>query len=119
MAMVYASIEHETNINLIVTDYCISRMTGYDLLKRGSSNLNEIPVVIVSSENVLPESRNNYSSNNLIIDSSFVTKPDILCHVLSSCFVYQYRCLEEGAKEFMLEPTKQSDVKKLRCHMTK
>ncbi|XP_049352611.1 two-component response regulator ORR4-like [Solanum verrucosum] len=86
----------ETNTNLIITDYCISRMTGYDLLKRvkGSSNLREIPVVIVSSENVLPESRSNYSSSNLL-------------------------CLEEGAKEFMLELIKQSDVKKLRCHMTK
>ncbi|KAK6779749.1 hypothetical protein RDI58_021933 [Solanum bulbocastanum] len=55
----YNKNTRETNINLIVTDYCISRMTGYNLLKRvkGSSNLKEIPVVIVSSENVLPESR--------------------------------------------------------------
>ncbi|XP_015158437.1 two-component response regulator ORR4-like [Solanum tuberosum] len=55
----FDSILQETNTNLIITDYCISRMTGYDLLKRvkGSSNLKEIPVVIVSSENVLPESR--------------------------------------------------------------
>lgn len=41
-------------INLIITDYCMPGMTGYDLLKRikGTSALKEIPVVIMSSENV-------------------------------------------------------------------
>ncbi|XP_059291478.1 two-component response regulator ARR17-like isoform X2 [Lycium ferocissimum] len=50
----YSNSTRETNINLIITDYCMPGMTGYDLLKRvkGSSNLKEIPVVIVSSENV-------------------------------------------------------------------
>ncbi|KAJ7567905.1 hypothetical protein O6H91_01G011400 [Diphasiastrum complanatum] len=35
-------------INLIITDYCMPGMTGYDLLK----TVKEIPVVIMSSENV-------------------------------------------------------------------
>ncbi|OIT26217.1 two-component response regulator orr4 [Nicotiana attenuata] len=63
-------------------------MTGNDLLKRvkGSSNLKEIHVVIVSSENV-PTQIKKY--------------------------------LEEGGQEFMLKPLKQSDVKKLKCNMTK
>lgn len=41
-------------INLIITDYCMPGMSGYDLLKRikESSALKEIPVVIMSSENV-------------------------------------------------------------------
>uniref|UniRef100_A0A1D1YWF5 Two-component response regulator ARR9 n=1 Tax=Anthurium amnicola TaxID=1678845 RepID=A0A1D1YWF5_9ARAE len=41
-------------VNMIITDYCMPEMTGYDLLKRvkESSALKEIPVVIVSSENV-------------------------------------------------------------------
>ncbi|CAA7391131.1 unnamed protein product [Spirodela intermedia] len=41
-------------VNLILTDYCMPEMTGYDLLKRvkGSSALRDIPVVIMSSENV-------------------------------------------------------------------
>ncbi|XP_024533257.1 two-component response regulator ARR7 [Selaginella moellendorffii] len=41
-------------INLIITDYCMPEMTGYDLLKKvkESSALKEIPVVIMSSENV-------------------------------------------------------------------
>nr|GMD67054.1 two-component response regulator ARR17 [Ipomoea batatas] len=44
----------QSKVNLIITDYCMPGMTGYDLLKRvkGSSDLKEIPVVIVSSENV-------------------------------------------------------------------
>ncbi|MCO5571384.1 hypothetical protein L7F22_025124 [Adiantum nelumboides] len=41
-------------INLIITDYCMPGMTGYDLLKivKGTCSLKEIPVVILSSENV-------------------------------------------------------------------
>ncbi|XP_040986998.1 two-component response regulator ARR15 [Juglans microcarpa x Juglans regia] len=42
-------------VNLIMTDYSMPGMTGYELLKKikGSSVLREIPVVIMSSENVL------------------------------------------------------------------
>ncbi|XP_030520566.1 two-component response regulator ARR9 isoform X2 [Rhodamnia argentea] len=41
-------------VNLIITDYCMPGMTGYDLLKKikESSSLRDIPVVIMSSENV-------------------------------------------------------------------
>ncbi|PIA48139.1 hypothetical protein AQUCO_01400608v1 [Aquilegia coerulea] len=41
-------------VNLIITDYCMPGMTGYDLLKKikESSSLKNIPVVIMSSENV-------------------------------------------------------------------
>ncbi|RWR84647.1 two-component response regulator ORR3-like protein [Cinnamomum micranthum f. kanehirae] len=41
-------------VNMIITDYCMPEMTGFDLLKRvkESSALREIPVFIMSSENV-------------------------------------------------------------------
>lgn len=44
----------EVDVNLIITDYCMPGMTGYDLLKKikESSLLKDIPVVIMSSENV-------------------------------------------------------------------
>ncbi|KAK7265730.1 hypothetical protein RJT34_33353 [Clitoria ternatea] len=71
-------------VNLIMTDYSMPGMTGYELLKKikqESSVFREIPVVVMSSENVL-------------------TRID--------------RCLEEGAEEFLLKPVKLSDVTRLK-----
>ncbi|KAF3497727.1 hypothetical protein DY000_02056462 [Brassica cretica] len=44
----------EVEVNLIITDYCMPGMTGYDLLKKlkESAAFKSIPVVIMSSENV-------------------------------------------------------------------
>ncbi|CAK9135901.1 unnamed protein product [Ilex paraguariensis] len=43
-----------SKINLIITDYCMPGMTGYELLKKikESSMMREVPVVIMSSENI-------------------------------------------------------------------
>ncbi|XP_078442759.1 two-component response regulator ORR3-like [Wolffia australiana] len=48
------AVSKSPNVNMIITDYCMPGMTGYELLKvvKESSALKEIPVVIVSSENV-------------------------------------------------------------------
>jgi two-component response regulator (ARR-A family) len=45
---------NDLQVNMIITDYCMPGMSGYDLLKRvkESSKLKEIPVVVMSSENV-------------------------------------------------------------------
>ncbi|KAL6639162.1 hypothetical protein ACP70R_022892 [Stipagrostis hirtigluma subsp. patula] len=44
----------EPNVSMIITDYSMPEMTGYELLKKvkESSELRLIPVVIMSSENV-------------------------------------------------------------------
>ncbi|KAI9111311.1 hypothetical protein K1719_017723 [Acacia pycnantha] len=44
----------DLEVNLIITDYCMPGMTGYDLLRKikESESLKNIPVVIMSSENV-------------------------------------------------------------------
>ncbi|CAA2985929.1 two-component response regulator ARR17 [Olea europaea subsp. europaea] len=46
--------DNASKVNLIITDYCMPGMTGYELLKKikESSNMKDVPVVIVSSENV-------------------------------------------------------------------
>ncbi|KAL6530536.1 Two-component response regulator Orr9 [Orobanche minor] len=46
--------QQEVEVNLVITDYCMPGMTGYDLLKKmkESSSLRDIPVVIMSSEDV-------------------------------------------------------------------
>ncbi|KAI4343792.1 hypothetical protein L6164_011101 [Bauhinia variegata] len=62
-ALQYLGLDGEKNsvafdsvkVNLIMTDYSMPGMTGYELLKRikESSIFREIPVVIMSSENIL------------------------------------------------------------------
>ncbi|KAL8555265.1 hypothetical protein ACS0TY_003174 [Phlomoides rotata] len=44
----------EVEVNLIITDYCMPGITGYDLLRKikESTSFKDIPVVIMSSENV-------------------------------------------------------------------
>ncbi|MCL7028973.1 hypothetical protein MKW94_006300 [Papaver nudicaule] len=51
---VSSDFHQEIEVNLIITDYCMPGMTGYDLLKKikESSSFKDIPVVIMSSENV-------------------------------------------------------------------
>ncbi|XP_068497769.1 two-component response regulator ORR3-like [Phaseolus vulgaris] len=46
--------QQDVDVNLIITDYCMPGMTGYDLLRKikESKSLKNIPVVIMSSENV-------------------------------------------------------------------
>ncbi|CAN0916998.1 Two-component response regulator ARR9 [Linum grandiflorum] len=49
------SNDHDADqVNLIITDYCMPGMTGYDLLRKikKSKSFRDIPVVIMSSENV-------------------------------------------------------------------
>lgn len=75
------------DISLIMTDYCMPEMTGYDLLKRvkaETSALKDIPVVVMSSEN----------------DSARIK-----------------RCLAEGAEEFLIKPVRMADVKRMRDHI--
>ncbi|KAL2317817.1 hypothetical protein Fmac_031693 [Flemingia macrophylla] len=70
-------------VNLIMTDYCMPGMSGYDLLKRiklQGSSWKDVPVVIMSSENV----------------------PSRIS-----------MCMEGGAEEFLLKPLQQSDLEKL------
>ncbi|CAA0811015.1 Two-component response regulator ARR17 [Striga hermonthica] len=49
-----SSTYNASKVNMIITDYCMPGMTGYELLKKikESSVMKDVPVVIMSSENV-------------------------------------------------------------------
>ncbi|KAK8956282.1 Two-component response regulator ARR8 [Platanthera guangdongensis] len=49
-----SSEQHDAEVNMVITDYCMPEMTGYDLLKKikESSAFRNTPVVFMSSENV-------------------------------------------------------------------
>ncbi|KAJ0972458.1 hypothetical protein J5N97_020417 [Dioscorea zingiberensis] len=78
---------NDMKINLIITDYYMPGMTGYELRMKikESPSLKKIPVVIMSSENIPTRIK---------------------------------KCLEDRAEEFMLKPLQQSDVLRLRNHVT-
>ncbi|XP_015866261.1 two-component response regulator ORR10-like [Ziziphus jujuba] len=48
------NLNQDSGINLVITDYSMPGMTGYDLLRKikESKSLKDIPVVIMSSENI-------------------------------------------------------------------
>lgn len=74
-------------VDLIITDYCMPGMTGYELLKIVKSDTSvckEIPVIVMSSES----------------DSNRIN-----------------RCLAEGAGAYIIKPVKMEDVKRLRGHI--
>ncbi|CAI8598706.1 unnamed protein product [Vicia faba] len=50
----HSTLNGRSKVNLIITDYCMPGMTGYELLKKikESSVMREVPVVIMSSENI-------------------------------------------------------------------
>jgi two-component response regulator (ARR-A family) len=51
--MISKQIKQDDSVHMIITDYCMPEMSGYELLKRvkESAELREIPVVLMSSEN--------------------------------------------------------------------
>ncbi|OEL33681.1 Two-component response regulator ORR12 [Dichanthelium oligosanthes] len=72
-------LDMENDVQLILTDYCMPDMTGYDLLVevKKSPKLNHLPVVITCTDDV-PERIK--------------------------------KCLDGGAKDYIIKPTKVADV---------
>lgn len=52
-SLLQPSLQEGTKVNLIMTDFCMPGMSGYDLLRRvKGSYWKDVPVVVMSSENV-------------------------------------------------------------------
>ncbi|KAA8533075.1 hypothetical protein F0562_033392 [Nyssa sinensis] len=82
-------------VDLIITDYCMPGMTGYELLKKikESSTFREIPVVIMSSENILARIHRCLEEGA----EDFIVKPVKLSDVkrLKDCMLGQDRMESE------------------------
>ncbi|XP_077231759.1 two-component response regulator ORR3-like [Tasmannia lanceolata] len=74
-------VVNESKIDIILTDYCMPGMNGYDLLKavKEHNSLKSIPVVIMSSENE-PQ---RITSCLAIGAENFILKPLHLSHIQS------------------------------------
>ncbi|CAN6475475.1 unnamed protein product [Victoria cruziana] len=74
-----AGSTNDNRIDIILTDYCMPEMTGYDLLKmvKEHSHLKSIPVVIMSSENDPQRIKRCLSEGA----EDFILKPLQLAHV--------------------------------------
>ena len=95
-------------MNLIITDYCMPGMTGYDLLKKikESSYLRDIPVVIMSSDNIpsrinrcLEEGADEFFLKPVRLSDMSKLKP----HILKS------RCKEHYQQEQHLQSNSESN----------
>ncbi|GJN05495.1 hypothetical protein PR202_ga23125 [Eleusine coracana subsp. coracana] len=88
-------LDEENHVDLILTDYSMPNMTGYDLLMKvkESPMLKHLPVVVSSTED----------SPDIIKKESFG---------LGLC-----RCMEGGAKDFIVKPLTVTDVPRVLSHI--
>lgn len=81
-------------------------------MEQESSTFKETPVVIMSSENVLPRIDRYHF---VWVFSVELVKEKVVKKILN--FKKLCRCLEEGAEDFIVKPVKLSDVKRLKDYM--
>uniref|UniRef100_A0A7N0UUM2 Response regulatory domain-containing protein n=1 Tax=Kalanchoe fedtschenkoi TaxID=63787 RepID=A0A7N0UUM2_KALFE len=93
-------MEKVSKVNMIMTDYCMPGMTGYDLLKRvkGSSSWKDVPVVVMSSENVpsridmcLNEGAEDFILKPLQLSDMEKLQPHILKSLTHHASIYKQR----------------------------
>ncbi|KAL9326473.1 hypothetical protein ACSQ67_007118 [Phaseolus vulgaris] len=88
---------------------------GFD---QESSVFREIPVVIMSSENVLTRIDRSYGGT--VIGYAMISLALTMLEVTDSLkIIMGIGCLEEGAEEFLLKPVKLSDVRRLKDFIMK
>ncbi|GER27031.1 response regulator [Striga asiatica] len=94
-------------VDLIITDYFMPGMNDYELLKKikGSSNFKEIPVVIMSSENVMPRTERCLKEGA----EDFIVKPVKLSEVR---WLKNYMVREIGSNQIQ-EPDKRKPYNSL------
>ncbi|KAL5206527.1 hypothetical protein ABZP36_034736 [Zizania latifolia] len=112
-------------VNLIITDYCMPGMTGYELLKKikESSNLRDIPVVIMSSENIpsrinrcLEEGADEFFLKPVRLSDMSKLKP----HILKSRCKEHYQQEEHLQSNNSMNPTNENSSSiSSSCHKRK
>ncbi|KDO82645.1 hypothetical protein CISIN_1g023816mg [Citrus sinensis] len=138
-ALQFLGLDEEQSINgfdglkvdLIITDYCMPGMTGYELLKKIKVttpfnflystiivflNLQNLFLFILSICFCFPFF---FPSNNLEQDSSALREIPVVIMSSENILARIDRCLEDGAEDFIVKPVKLSDVKRIKDYLTR